>query len=320
MKQSKKAALPRIRWDMGKSVAAKAVKQAAVQKMPIPSAYYGSVYVMKGDDFDLSFYACIRVSPDSWAIEWSKQTLEDALEHALPAIRSGKGSHGLPQVMKFIEKLGPEARKGMRYVPAGEDDREQTKLDPLPEAYTRLFDAGLLDYRKKRSCIVLDHAEWLTPQDIASVDWPPHVVPGLVPFAQTGSGDHWCWYVPWSGDNEIPVVFSPHDMNRASGFAPNFEGCVYRLVLEQFARSSLLGERSAARLSKTFKRYAAQLQPFLPRRWGATLSTLAARPVRQAGDAFCLMEEDELRAIISRDLTFARMGKKFRQHRTTKAP
>ena len=304
----------KIRWDMMTSVPAERATKAAVQKMPVPSAYYGSIAVEKGDDFDLSFYACVRTSVNSWAVEWSKFTLEEALDRIAPMIQTGNGNQTLAQVMAFLDKLGAAIRRNMRYVEASVDNRPKIVLDPLPAAYMDMFKAGLLDHRKKSKCLLLDEVEWLTPKDIAGVDWPPHVVPGLVPFAATGSGDHWCWYLPWNKAGNLPVVFSPHDLNTATGFAPNFEGCIYRLVLEQFARSTLLGESSTTRLSKRFMRYAEMLAPFIPRTWARTLGMLAARPIKEDDEVLSVVGEEELKKLVRRDLKFPKLDKKLRQH------
>ncbi len=305
---------PPLRWEMIHSIPAKKVNRAAVEKMPIRSAYYGGVAVEKGDDVELSFYACVRVSDKSWATAWSKQTLEGALEQIHPQILSGKGSSNLSKALRFLDELGPKVRKDMRYVEASLDDRPRTILHPLPATYVNMYKAGLLDRRRNKSCLVLDDVEWLSPEEIAALDWPRHVVPGLVPFAANGAGDHWCWYLPWKTKGEIPVVFSPHDLNTAIGYAPSFAGCVYAMILEQFARSTLLGERSPAALARVFKRYPKAVAPHLPKKWAGTLASLASRPIQQKGDGFSLLSGEEMKKILRRDLTFPHMGEEFRQH------
>ncbi len=84
-----------------------------------------------------------------------------------------------------------------------------------------------------------DDMEWYSIDEI--VNWRPEerIVssPLIVPFAHTGGGDVWGWYIE-DIDNPI-VVLCYHDDTIAKVYAKNFEEALFRHILEYVSESNI---------------------------------------------------------------------------------
>lgn len=191
-------------------------------------------------------------------------------------------------------------------------------LDPL---YLRMYEAGLLDYSKpnyRERYLELSDTEWWPLDEIEQYEPPDYHISGLFPFAMNGLGDRWSWYAGWSVQGAMAVVFSPRGEDVAMGYAPDFSGCVYRLLLEEMSESLLVsyGKCTEEALGSVLRRYADDVSPFLPAPWAETLQTLSRREIQPAGDnVYCLLSREDANAIIRRDLAFDGLDLQFKQYR-----
>lgn len=96
---------------------------------------------------------------------------------------------------------------------------------------------------------------------------------GFVPFAVSARGDEDCWRLDWAETTEPPVVLCERGEN-GYGYAPHFQGFLYRKALEEFAGyGGIERERDLKRL-----RHAVTLiAPSLPSAWAGRLQELAQR-------------------------------------------
>jgi hypothetical protein len=103
----------------------------------------------------------------------------------------------------------------------------------LPDAYKLWAAKGYLTLSSPHYLWVWE-AEWIQLKEMPGYDFStfPHI-PGLIPFAFTGAGDHWCWHmeVP-TAPGEYRVLNCVHDSYMAEVYAPNFAGWFYRTCLE----------------------------------------------------------------------------------------
>ncbi len=104
-----------------------------------------------------------------------------------------------------------------RRVPSADElrDFEAAQSLVLPAAYKEFVDLGGLRE------LAFDE-RILTPDEmVAASQW----VPGhLLPFAENGCGDTFCWLK--SALPESPVVFWDHETNSESDYLPSFLECV----------------------------------------------------------------------------------------------
>lgn len=153
--------------------------------------------------------------------------------------------------------------------------------------------------------VLSDHA-WLSAKEIQEnrYDYRPSTI---IPFAITGRACMWAWYQAWMVDGQFEVIFCPDDCDTGKGFAPSFEGCVYRLLLEELAQSWLCERLSIdpAQLASRLKHSVESLQGLLRPAWHASLIDLVSRPMAPHSDGgHCCASQDEVDGIVRRDLSF----------------
>lgn len=105
---------------------------------------------------------------------------------------------------------------------------------PLPKGYCDWSRKKYTDYRdKNEDYLWVFEAEWIPPDEIPDRDlWRTDLLPGLIPFAFTGAGDHWCWNTQVAAGDEYEVLLCYHDEELAAAYAPTFPAWFYRCCLD----------------------------------------------------------------------------------------
>lgn len=180
----------------------------------------------------------------------------------------------------------------------------------LPNDYLTFFGAGLLENDQSTGLRVSRHF-WLSPDEIASCQWPSYKTRSLVPCAQTPGRDHLCWFVAESEDPWIAEC--PRDSDMAEGFAPHFEGLVFRSLLEEFADSWQTVELNE--VSPIYQRYVERVAKVMRRNWVEILWKCASQPVGlNEWKRPKVISAEYMSHVISSELVFPFMGSEFRQH------
>ena len=74
-------------------------------------------------------------------------------------------------------------------------------------------------------------AEQAEPDDYRQID-PAFT---FIPFAQTGAGDHYCFFPTGAADGEIPIVLLWHDEEEARYVAKNLQDFIFSMLLDSMA-------------------------------------------------------------------------------------
>jgi hypothetical protein len=185
----------------------------------------------------------------------------------------------------------------------------------LPKTYRRMQEDGVLDWTTPRG-IQFSPVQWLSQEKILQYA-VEETTPVLLPFASTPGNDFWCWYRGWEINGAMPVVFASHYTDDVMGYAPDFAGCLYRMLLEEMTASRLVGEMVATpkELPDLFQRYTENIAPYLPREWGYMLQSLniSHRPVIHAGEnMYGILYPEETERIIAHDLSFSGLNQEVR--------
>jgi hypothetical protein len=107
----------------------------------------------------------------------------------------------------------------------------------LPAGYRDWTHKGYTDVRNlddgPDGYLWVNEAEWIPPDEIPACDlWRTNIIPGLIPFAFSGAGDHWCWNTRVNnGQGEYEVLYCWHDEDLADAYAPTFPAWFYRNCL-----------------------------------------------------------------------------------------
>ena len=119
------------------------------------------------------------------------------------------------------------------------DDFELLNIEAVADAVDTLLDAD--DYRK------IDPAFQ------------------FIPFAQTGAGDHYCFFTSSLQDGKMPIVLLWHDQNEAQYLAKNLQDFLFHMLLNSMAEQDTYNEVGDEdfkdQLAKTLGTHARYLTP-----------------------------------------------------------
>jgi hypothetical protein len=101
----------------------------------------------------------------------------------------------------------------------------------------------------------------------------------FIPFAQTGAGDHYCFFASGQHDGDMPIVLLWHDQNEAQYLAKNLQDFLFHMLLNSMADQDTYNdvgdEEFKDQLAKTLGTHAR----YLTARQAEVLQTLLARDI-----------------------------------------
>ena len=118
-------------------------------------------------------------------------------------------------------------------------------------------------------------------EELAAPDDYRQIDPALrfIPFAQTGAGDHYCFFASSQHAGEMPVVLLWHDQNEAQYVAKNLQDFLFHMLLSSMADQDTYNEVSdkefKEQLANTLGTHARYLTP----EQAQILQTLLARDI-----------------------------------------
>ena len=154
------------------------------------------------------------------------------------------------------------------------------------------------------------------PQDYRNID--PNFC--FVPFAQSGAGDHYCFFFTEKTQKEIPIVFLWHDCNQVDYLANNLQDFIFRALLTDMSELDIENgaseEEFRANLSNTLTTHLRYLSPKQAR----ILETFFAKEIKDYEViAFKgrkelhkgLLDQNELKAILNDVIALDALGETF---------
>ncbi len=123
---------------------------------------------------------------------------------------------------------------------------------------------------------VADAAETLlAPHDYRQID------PALrfIPFAQTGAGDHYCFFASGQHDGEMPIVLLWHDQNEARYLAKNLQDFLFHMLLISMADQDTYNAVSDDEVREQLANTLGTHTRYLTARQADVLHTLLARDI-----------------------------------------
>ncbi|MHC1686070.1 MAG: hypothetical protein AB6733_24600 [Clostridiaceae bacterium] len=117
----------------------------------------------------------------------------------------------------------------------------------LPELFLSMDEQGWLDsenFIDLESCasqkyLWLYDMRWLTCNKIINYEYDEEV-DYIVPFAYTGGGDKWVWYL--KEKSVLPVAFCPRDDDEGVIYAESIETAIFRQILEFVSQNNFYVE------------------------------------------------------------------------------
>jgi hypothetical protein len=181
----------------------------------------------------------------------------------------------------------------------------------LPDLYQQIYADGLLDPQHPEYLQFTDLV-WQNDLQIAAWEPDPRQVPGLLPLAESLTGDELCWYPHIDPDHPHAVVWCPDDDEVARIYAPDFATCLYRLMLDECAGTWLVEEHDRDTAQQLLQRMAAALVPYLPAAWNDRLGIYVQRPLGPIDEhTWACIDEDEVLAALEVDTGYRRYDREF---------
>ena len=118
-------------------------------------------------------------------------------------------------------------------------------------------------------------------EELADPDDYRRIDPALqfIPFAQTGAGDHYCFFAASQHDGETPIVLLWHDQNAAQYLAKNLHDFVFHMLLNSMADQDTYNEVSDEDFREQLTNTVGTHARYLTARQADVLQTLLARDI-----------------------------------------
>ena len=118
-------------------------------------------------------------------------------------------------------------------------------------------------------------AEQAEPDDYRQID-PAFT---FIPFAQTGAGDHYCFFPTGAADGEIPIVLLWHDEEEARYVAKNLQDFIFSMLLDSMADQDTYNDVSDEQFREQLEKMLVTHARYLTPRQQEVLQTLLARDI-----------------------------------------
>ncbi|MCC7599443.1 SMI1/KNR4 family protein [Janthinobacterium sp. FW305-129] len=101
----------------------------------------------------------------------------------------------------------------------------------------------------------------------------------FIPFAQTGAGDHYCFFASGEQDGELPIVLLWHDENEAQYLAKNLQDFLFHMLLNSMADQDTYNDVSDEEFREQLEKTLLTHARYLTARQADVLQTLLARNI-----------------------------------------
>jgi len=101
----------------------------------------------------------------------------------------------------------------------------------------------------------------------------------FIPFAQTGAGDHYCFFASGQHDGDMPIVLLWHDQNEAQYLAKNLQDFVFHMLLNSMADQDTYNEVSDEAFREKLANTLGTHARYLTARQAEVLQALLARDI-----------------------------------------
>ncbi|NRA39988.1 MAG: SMI1/KNR4 family protein [Planctomycetes bacterium] len=181
----------------------------------------------------------------------------------------------------------------------------------LPELYKKMVADQCFDHHQEKHLQFTD-LEWLTAEQIFTWVFDKHLIEGLIPFAQTLSGNLWAWYPQLDPRNPQAVVCIPDEDEVAVIYAPDFCSAMYRMLLDEMANTFLVERGDQKSAQRHLREYCETLAVYFPAKWNDRLKEYSQRELQATQENFYgVIDEELVEEILAEDLVYDRLDEEF---------
>lgn len=143
----------------------------------------------------------------------------------------------------------------------------------------------------------------------------------FIPFAKSGGGDHYCFFLNEENNGDVPIVFVWHDSNEVNYLAKNLQDFIFKVLLidmsKQDVYNGLTDEEFREDIESVFKSH----KKYLTEQQNDILSNILKRDIidyaihvspKIVESARGLLTDFELESIVNEVIPFDKMNQSFK--------
>ena len=118
-------------------------------------------------------------------------------------------------------------------------------------------------------------------EELADPEDYRHIDPAwrFIPFAQTGAGDHYCFFASGRQGDDMPIVLLWHDQDEAQHLARNLQDFLFLMLLKSMADQDTYNEVSDGEFRQQLENTVATHARYLTARQAEAVQALLARDI-----------------------------------------
>ena len=141
----------------------------------------------------------------------------------------------------------------------------------------------------------------------------------FIPFAQSGAGDHYCFFLNEEKDGNIPIVYLWHDSNEINYLAKNLQDFIFKMILTDMANQDLYNKVSDEEFRTNIESVFRTHKKYLSTEQNNVLTDILNREIidyeiqlpRMKEPARGLLTDLELKTLLDQIIPFEKMDQSF---------
>ncbi|GIQ58529.1 hypothetical protein Flavo103_16650 [Flavobacterium collinsii] len=142
----------------------------------------------------------------------------------------------------------------------------------------------------------------------------------FIPFAKSGAGDHFCFFLNGEEDGNVPIVFVWHDNNEVNYLAKNLEDFVFRTLLSDMSQQDIYNEESEEEFKSNIEQVFKSHEKYLTEERKEVLQKVLKRDIvdyqifveKSKEDARGFLTDLELQKLLVENIWFDKMDLTFK--------
>lgn len=143
----------------------------------------------------------------------------------------------------------------------------------------------------------------------------------FIPFAKSGGGDHYCFFLNDEENGDVPIVFVWHDSNEVNYLAKNLQDFIFKVLLIDMSQQDLYNELSDEEFRSDLESVFKSHKKYLTERQNEILESILKREIidyeinvspKIVETARGLLTDHELESIVNEVIPFDKMNKSFK--------
>jgi hypothetical protein len=142
----------------------------------------------------------------------------------------------------------------------------------------------------------------------------------FIPFAQSGAGDHYCFFLNEENNGEYPIVYLWHDSNEADYLAGNLQDFIFKMLLTDMSNQDIYNEISDEEFRSDIESVFKSHKKYLTSQQINIIEGILTREIidyeivlpRMKEPARGLLTDLELKSLLDKNIPFEKMDKSFK--------